>query len=365
MRLIGTLLNENQARRFCAYLEVEKIDHSCEMTFDPATGHMSYPIWVKDEDLIDKAAALFSQFQSNPADPIYDVAPPPPENPVEEAKEEPQVIAKKRTPVTVFFLFVCSMVFALNMMQGQGLPDLVSRPVEKLLFFDFPPAREVLEQLVIDYKLTPATDLQELPAQEQQKIQEASDLPYWRGAYDLLQLKVEGKDSAIAKGPMFAQIIHGEVWRLFSPCILHRDLLHILFNMIWLWVLCRPVEERIGALRTIALTLILGISSNVAQYLASGPFFMGYSGVVTGLAGFIWMREKIAPWEGYPISRATLLFLVLFVLAMLALQIGSFILLMVTQMNFTPTIANTAHIFGALLGAFLARFSYFDARPVR
>jgi GlpG protein len=58
-----------------------------------------------------------------------------------------------------------------------------------------------------------------------------------------------------------------------------------------------------------------------------------------------------------------ILFLVLFVLAMFTLQFGSLLLVLFTDSQFTPNIANTAHIGGALLGAFLARFSFFSARP--
>ncbi len=80
------------------------------------------------------------------------------------------------------------------------------------------------------------------------------------------------------------------------------------------------------------------------------------------LAGFIWMREKIAPWEGYPLNRATILFLLIFIGAMFALQLSSFFIQVFTTLEFAPNIANTAHIAGALIGALLGRFSYFAQR---
>ena len=95
----------------------------------------------------------------------------------------------------------------------------------------------------------------------------------------------------------------------------------------------------------------------------SGPFFLGYSGIVMGLAGFIWQRERIAPWEGYPLQRSVVIFLAVFVLAMFALQFGSFLFFLFTDSTFAPNIANTAHIAGALLGVGLARLPYFAARP--
>ena len=84
-----------------------------------------------------------------------------------------------------------------------------------------------------------------------------------------------------------------------------------------------------------------------------------------GLAGFIWSRGKIAPWEGYPIQKSTLLFLVLFVLAMFGLQFTSFILHLFSDVNFSPNIANAAHITGAVLGALLGRLSLFSWRLSR
>jgi GlpG protein len=135
--------------------------------------------------------------------------------------------------------------------------------------------------------------------------------------------------------------------------------------MIWVWVLCKPIEQRIGFTKTLFLTLILGVGSNTIQYLVGGPFFIGYSGVVMGLAGFIWSRQKIAPWEGYPIQRSTLLFLTFFVLAMFGLQLTSFILQLFSDVQFSPNIANTAHITGGLLGAFLGRSRLFAWRASR
>jgi murein DD-endopeptidase MepM/ murein hydrolase activator NlpD len=40
------------------------------------------------------------------------------------------------------------------------------------------------------------------------------------------------------------KISQGQVWRLFTPCLMHRDFLHILFNMVWVWLLAKQVEER-------------------------------------------------------------------------------------------------------------------------
>jgi GlpG protein len=376
MRIIGTLLNENLARKFCAYLKRQKIETSCEMSFDPANGHMSYPIWVKDEDQIHKAADLLTSFEKNPNDPQFDV-------PLLSQLEEQEVISQappeqviplKRSSgrVTTFFVALCSLIFFWNAMQEipmheEGLSEksFLMTPIQGALLYDVPPAIDALEKVVQKYKLTPGQKIEQLPPDVKAAVEAVNEIPYWRGLYDWILLKAKGADTALALGPLFTKIRSGEIWRLFTPCVLHKDFLHILFNMIWVWVLGRPIEQRVGPLRTLLLTLAVGVLSNTAQYLMSGPFFLGYSGVVMGLAGFIWMREKVAPWEGYPLNRSTILFLAFFVLAMFALQLSSFFLLLFTSVQFNPNIANTAHIAGALIGAWLARFKFFAERPLK
>ena len=68
MRVVGTLSNESYAKRLSSYLKRNGINNSCEMTFDPASGHMSYPLWVHDEDKIDMARVILERFEKNPAD---------------------------------------------------------------------------------------------------------------------------------------------------------------------------------------------------------------------------------------------------------------------------------------------------------
>jgi GlpG protein len=163
---------------------------------------------------------------------------------------------------------------------------------------------------------------------------------------------------------LFGKIREGQVWRLVTPVFLHKDLLHILFNMLWVWYLGRPIEERIGPWRFGLLMLLCAIGSNTVQYLMSGPLFVGYSGVVTGMAGFIWVREKLAPWEGYPLTKGTIMFLLVFIMAISVLQAISFLLSHFVGIHFLIGIANSAHIGGAVIGVLLGRLSFF-AREAR
>lgn len=92
--------------------------------------------------------------------------------------------------------------------------------------------------------------------------------------------------------PLFQKLRQGQLHRLITPVFLHGSILHILFNMIWLFVLMKQIEMKIGAIKTLFLSIAIGIVSNVIQYIVTGPFFVGASGIIVGLAAFIWIRQK-------------------------------------------------------------------------
>ncbi len=144
---------------------------------------------------------------------------------------------------------------------------------------------------------------------------------------------------------------------------MHHDFLHILFNMVWVWILVKQLESRMNRGKICLLILVIGVISNIAQYLVSGPFFLGFSGVIVGLAGFIWVRQKKAPWEGYTVQKSTILFLLFFVLAMCLLEILTFLLQLFSIINIAPNIANTAHIVGGITGWCLGKVSFFGRKP--
>ena len=367
MRLIGTVEHEVEARRFAAFLSRANIENSIDPSFDPASNQFLYAIWIHNEDQIAAAADYFSHFQTDPRNAQFDV-PIQESPPSEEESSSGEMVLERASPnvkATSFFLALCVFVFFLNAMQTinlreEGSPEALITPIQMSLFYDVPPPLKQVEEILAKYKI-PA-DQKELPAAMKQEIEAAENVPFWRGIYAWASFKIKGKDTSQAKGPLFIKIREGEVWRLFSPAILHTEFLHILFNMLWLWMLGRQIEGRIGSFRYVLLTLFLGIATNTAQYLMSGPFFLGYSGIVMGLAGFIWQRERIAPWEGYPLQRSVVIFLAVFVLAMFALQFGSFLFFLFTDSTFAPNIANTAHVVGGIAGIVLGRMRFFARR---
>lgn len=123
-------------------------------------------------------------------------------------------------------------------------------------------------------------------------------------------LSIEPWDS----GELFGRVRAGEPWRLLTPILIHFGLLHLLFNMSWLWTLGRQIEQVHGSLAMLALVVFSGLPGNVGQYFITGPNFGGMSGVVYGLFGFVWMQARYDSRRRYQLEdTAAVLMMVWFV----------------------------------------------------
>ncbi|MEM8629435.1 MAG: rhomboid family intramembrane serine protease [Chlamydiota bacterium] len=368
MRMIASLHDQKQANNFSLYLRNQGIANTCEVHFDPSIEQIVCKIWVHDEDELPKANTLYEEFQRDPNDPKYQLYTLQSESTLSAIKNPNygKKTQKKESSLglVAFILLLCVGIFLGNLFQqnqkeeGQIRYPLIT-PVQKWLLFDIPPALIALDRAFFAYDITPSTRLEDLSPEAKKALTTAKSLPYFQGFYNYALASIQQKP--IPSGPLFVALRKGQVWRLFTPAILHRDLLHILFNMLWLWLLGKQMEKRLSTLQLLIFILITGSIANTCQYLMSGPMFLGFSGVIMAMAGFIWMRQRIAPWEGYPIAKSTFVFLTFFVFAMVALQLASFFL-EISGRSFLFNIANTAHIAGGVAGALLGRSNFFAWR---
>ena len=379
MRLICTI-NDAQSDEdpyvFSLYLRSIGIANECEEVIG---AHLSYHIWAIDEDLIAKAQEIYAEYHANPLDPRFRVH----RVEVEEPKETPDPSPKPQQKtqqrrllspspfgklsviilLTVIIIFVWAQTQRKTIMPpnipGVALAPILSS-VDEALTYDYPHYFQLRDDLL---KIYTAKDIKEkIPpsAEALTLIQKIHKTSFWGGIYD--RIIKHHRNAAIPllyDGPMFEKISQGEVWRVFTPCLVHFDILHIFFNVLWFIMLGNQIEHRLGSFRYLLLILLAAIFSNSAQYLMSGSFFMGLSGVVCGFAGFIWARQQIAPWEGYLLNRVTLIFLAIFVIGMLGLQVAFFILQLLGKFEHTIAIANTAHLTGATVGYLLGRLRLF------
>src|SRR4051812_38313153 len=140
--------------------------------------------------------------------------------------------------------------------------------------------------------------------------------------------------------PLFedAMIRRGELWRLVTSIFPHAGLLHLAFNIYWLWVFGSLVEETYGHLKSAALILLFAVVPNAFEFaLLQGG--IGLSGVGYGLFGLLWvLSSRDAKFSEAVDSKTVRLFVGWFFFCILA-----------TVTGFMP-VANIAHGVGAVTG---------------
>jgi len=140
-----------------------------------------------------------------------------------------------------------------------------------------------------------------------------------------------------------ATLASGQVWRLFTPDFLHFSWTHIIFNSVMLWFLGSQIEWFDGRGRLVLLFIITSLFSNGLQYIVSGPFFGGLSGVVYGILGYCWLSQRKAPRFQFPPALVTF--------AVVWMVIGFTPL---PEMLGLGRMANEAHLGGFVAGLALA-----------
>jgi GlpG protein len=275
MRLIGHLKNEALARTFSRYLTSVNIRNSIEAETE------GWAVWVQSEDQIEAGRQALAAYESNPADRKYAAAMRRAEE-VERQERQEEAKAAKRI---------------------HGRDSLLSRSGAA-------PLTLALVGLSVGVWLATALN---------------------PGFNDMRWLAIS------TAGMGFDEIRAGQVWRLITPIFVHFGPIHLLFNMMWLYDLGSMIELRRGTFKLGLMVLILGVASNVGQYVLAGPYFGGMSGVLYGLFGYIWLRGRCEPFSGLALSPTT----VWMMLAWYFLCLFGVI----------PNVANIAHTAGLVLGA--------------
>ena len=139
-------------------------------------------------------------------------------------------------------------------------------------------------------------------------------------------------------GGLLPEVRAGEIWRLLTPIFLHFNVMHILFNMIFLRDNGSLIESRQGSKVLILLVVVIGIGSNLGQYFfaGEGPEFGGMSGVLYGLLGYTWLRGYCDPSSGLRLAPTTLVVMLVWLFLCLA--------------GIIPHVANGTHVVGLIMG---------------
>lgn len=128
-----------------------------------------------------------------------------------------------------------------------------------------------------------------------------------------------------------------QFFKMISPMLLHAGLMHLAFNMLWLWEFGRRIEAAQPSWAMALLVIVLAVVSNTLQYIyGGGNNFGGMSGVVYGLFAYIWMWQLFDPAKKLNLP-GSLVFFMLLSLAILTFMGLDFI-------------ADSAHVGGLLCG---------------
>ncbi|MDP2559564.1 rhomboid family intramembrane serine protease GlpG [Psychrobium sp. 1_MG-2023] len=135
----------------------------------------------------------------------------------------------------------------------------------------------------------------------------------------------------------------GQIWRLFTPALLHFSIMHIVFNLLWWWYLGGKIEQQLSARKLLLLFILASSLPNIFQYYLTGPAFGGLSGVVYALVGYFWWSARLNPKAGLSLPPAYIVFMLLWLVLGLVDA-------------FSVPVANGAHLGGLLIGCIQAWF---------
>jgi GlpG protein len=311
MRHLATISDKSSAESFVAFLLTQGISTHVEPdSKDGAT----WDIWVRDEDKNQEAKALYDSYLESPNDPRYADA-------LGQAKSILQEQKKKS-------------------IERRKNIHSTSLPNRNLFGGSIPPLTMTLVILCVGLGLVTWFSQPERNN--------------WLGNAAMKKLSFVDQGLYRKTKDPAASIKQGELWRIWTPAFLHGHPIHLLLNMLSLVALGR-IAERMEGIGKYALILVLvGLFSHLLQGLMpaslyGSPNFVGISGVVLGLLGYVGTKTTLRPDLGFQLSGSAYV------------MTGLLLLLGFTGGTDGIQMANMAHL-GGLVGGILVGLLLSDKR---
>ncbi len=309
MRLIGTLPTAQQAERFVDYLLTCHIDANSDARAD---GQVD--IWIRDEDRVVVARQALDEYMAAPDAAVYANA----KSQAEQIRQErfkkvaQAVSLRRRMPTT-----------------SAGPMGISSRgPITVIIAI-----AAVILTLATNFSKPAARQVTDSNGEVRFELNLAERLSF------------VDRPTYMATNDPLAAIKRGEVWRFLTPALMHGSVAHLIFNllaMISLGSLCEGFFGRRTYLLLILSSHLLGTALQVLVppgEFGGSPFFVGLSGVVYGLFGFLWIRPKFHPSIPQILSQSGVIMMMFWFLICWVPGSG---------------IANWAHLGGLIAGMLLA-----------
>ena len=327
MRRIGNLADQTLAKRFCDYLLTVSIEANADPRVDDPTADpvaKTWDIWIRDEKDVDQAREELARFQENPNDERFkasaDAGRIRDKKAAEDARRAKKIVQRPKWSDSG----ATGNVLAGAAVKQQGIPVTIGIIV-----------LSVVCGFAANFNKPQPTNLQK-------KIRDAMAF-------------VEPSEYASSGRDPFASLRKGEVWRVLTPMFMHGDEMHVAFNMLMIYFLGAIIERLHGSLFLAALVIVTHLAGVALQVLLPGaesmpwflerlagsPMFVGASGAVYGLFGFLWLRPRFD--ASYPVRMVTMN--VVIILGWLV-----FCMLPIFDLH----IANGAHLGGLLAGMAIA-----------
>lgn len=300
MRQLTTITGKTKAESLVAYLLTQDISTHVEPTID----QNEWEIWIRDEDRLELAKKEYQQFLASPEDAKYRQA-------IDQAKaivkDRKQKSAERQKNIHFPSSKVSPNLF------GGTLPPLTLTLIILCVFLG----------LVSEFSAPGAKN--------------------WLGNFVMKQLMFVDMNLYEQNGDAAASLKQGEIWRILTPAFLHGGPIHLLFNMLSLASLGRITERLEGIGRYALIVLVVAIASHLLQGLTptkwyGSPNFVGISGVIMGLLGYLGMKTTLRPDLGFQLSPQA------YIMAGLILVLGFSGSMKEFQM------ANLAHVGGLIAG---------------